>query len=58
MPHVKTTHYGLQSIKYKAAEDWDEIQKELKNINFSDKYLLAPTYQKLNFQQQHYSNGN
>ena len=30
IPHVKTTHFGLQSIKYNAAKDWDEIQAELK----------------------------
>ena len=29
IPHVKTTHYSLQSIKCKAVKDWDEIQKEL-----------------------------
>ena len=39
IPQVKTTHYGLQSIKYKAARDLDKIQKELKSINFSDEYL-------------------
>ena len=39
IPHFKTTHYGLQSIKYKTAKDCHEIQKELKNIDFSDEYL-------------------
>ena len=36
IPHVKTTRYGLQFIKYKPANDWNEIQKELKSIDFSD----------------------
>ena len=39
IPHVKTTGYSLQSIKYKAVKDWDETQKELKSIHISDEYL-------------------
>ena len=46
MPHVKTTRYGLQSIKYKAAKDWDDIKKELKNIDFSDEYLSKTKFSK------------
>ena len=26
LPQVKTTHYGLQSIKYRAGKDWNNIQ--------------------------------
>ena len=39
IPHVQTTRNGLQSVKYKAAKDWKEIQKELKSLDFSDKYF-------------------
>ena len=39
IPRVKTTRHDLQSMKYKAAKDWDEIQKELKSIDFSDECL-------------------
>ena len=32
---------GLQSIKYKTAKDWDEIQKEFKNIDFGNSKTLT-----------------
>ena len=28
LPQVKTTQYGLNSIKYKSAKDWNNIQKK------------------------------
>lgn len=39
LPHVKTTSYGLQSIKYKTAKDWNNIQKKLADYNFQQEYL-------------------
>ena len=48
---------GLQSIKYKAAKDWDEIQKELKNINLSDEYLSKNKFSKA-FKRHSFDNGN
>ena len=46
IPHVKTTRYGLECIKYKAVKDWDEIQKELKRIDFCDEYLSKTKFLK------------
>ena len=57
LPQVKTTCYGLQSIKYKATKDWDKIEKKLKNIDFSDKYLSKTKFSKL-FKQHYFDNGN
>ena len=45
IPHVKTTSYGLQSEKYKAAKDWDEIRRNSKTST-----SLTNTYEKPNFQ--------
>ena len=35
-----------KSRKYKASKDWDEIQKEPKNIDFSDEYLSKTKFSK------------
>ena len=53
IPQVKTTHYNLQSIKYKAAKDWDEMQKELTSIDFNDEYLSKTNFS--NAFKQHFS---
>ena len=55
-PHVKPTHYGLESLKYKAAKSWDEIQKELKRIDFSDEYLSKIKFSKV-FRKHFFDNG-
>ena len=57
IPHIKTNRYDLQSIKYKAEKDWDEIQKELKNIDFSDEYLSKTKFTKA-FKHHFFDNGN
>ena len=33
VPHVKTTSYGLHSIRYIAAKIWNEIPKHFKEVN-------------------------
>ena len=38
-PQVKTTQYGLHSIKYKTAKDWNQIQQKLATFNFQNDYL-------------------
>ena len=53
--HVKTTRCCLQSIKYKAGKDLDEIQKELKSIDFSDEYLSKTKFSKA-FKQHFFDN--
>ena len=53
MPHVKITCYGLKPGKYKAAKVWDEIQKELKSIDFRDKYESKTKFSKA-FKQKHF----
>ena len=45
VPRVKTTRHDLQSMKYKAAKDWDEIQKESKTTT-----SVMNAYQKIIFQ--------
>ena len=39
LPQVKTTHYGLQSIKYRAGKDWNNIQQKLTTFNFEEDFL-------------------
>ena len=36
LSQVKTTQYGLNSIKYKSAKDWNNIQQKVTNFNFED----------------------
>ena len=36
LPQVRTTHYGLQSIKHKSAKAWNEIKTEI-----SDKLSIS-----------------
>ena len=38
LPQVRTTNYGLNSVTYKVAKDWNSVQKSI-NINFLDDYL-------------------
>ena len=38
IPQTKTTQYGLQSIKYKTAKDWNKMQNKLE-FNFNEPYL-------------------
>ena len=35
---VQTTNYGLQSIEYKAATNWNEIQTKI-DFNFQENFL-------------------
>ena len=44
-PQVNTTNYGLHSITFKAAKDWNTIQKII-NFNFSDNYLSKSKFLK------------
>ena len=43
---LKLPANSLKSRKYKASKGWDEIQKEPKNINFSDEYLSKTKFSK------------
>ena len=38
VPQVNTTNYGLNSVTYKAAKDWNSIQAKI-DFNFNDNYL-------------------
>ena len=37
-PQVNTTSYGLNSVKYKIAKDWNSIQNEI-DFNFTENHL-------------------
>ena len=39
LPQVKTTQYGLNSIKNKSAKDWNNIQQKVTNFNFEENHL-------------------
>ena len=39
LPQVQTTRYGLNSIEYKSAKDWNDIQQKVTNFNYEDNYL-------------------
>ena len=44
LPQVRTTHYGLQSIKYKSAKAWNEMKTKISdklNIGYWSKYRLS-----------------
>ena len=44
LPQVRTTHYGLQSIKHKSAKCWSEIQSKTsnkRNIDYWSKNRLS-----------------
>ena len=40
LPQVKTIHYGLQSIKYRAGKDWNNIQQKLTTFNFEEDFFI------------------
>ena len=52
LSHVETTTYGLQSIKYRTAKDWNNIQQKLNNFDFQKEYL--PTF--INSLKKHFRN--
>ena len=37
-PQVNTTNYGLNSVTYKVAKDWNSIQNEI-DFNFTENHL-------------------
>ena len=44
-PNVKTTTYGLNSIKYKSADDWNKLQKKyLVNTNVTTETFCCKKY--------------
>ena len=45
LPQVKTTNYGLNPVTYKAAKDWNSVQKSI-NINLLDDYLSPKIFTK------------
>ena len=45
IPQVNTTQYGLQSISYKCATDWNKIQRKI-NFNFQDEFLSKHKFSK------------
>ena len=52
LPQVRTTHYGLQSIKYKSAKAWNEIQTKIGdkiNIGYWSKNRLSKSLKKYYF---------
>ena len=54
LPQVRTTHYGLQSIKYKSAKAWNEIQTKIGdkiNIGYWSKNRLSKSLKKTLLQQ-------
>ena len=45
LPQVRTTHYGLQSIKYKSAKAWNEIKTKISdklNIGWALLHFRTP----------------
>ena len=38
MPQVKTTNYGLHSIRYRTAKHWNSVQNSLK-LNFANNFV-------------------
>ena len=52
LPQVRTTHYGLQSIKYKSAKAWNEVKTKISdklNIGYWSKYRLSKSLKKYYF---------
>ena len=52
LPHVRTTRYGLQSIKYKSTKAWNEIQNKISdrlNTGYSSKNRLSKSLKKYYF---------
>ena len=39
LPQVKTTQYGLNSMKYKSAKDWNNIQQKVTNFNVKENHV-------------------
>ena len=37
LPQVKTTYYGLHSIRYRTAKHWNSVQNSL-NLNFANNF--------------------
>ena len=56
LPQAITTHYGLQSIKYKSAKAWNEIKTKIRdklNTGYWSKIRLSKSLKKCYF-----NNGN
>ena len=52
LPQVRTTHYRLQSIKYKSAKTWNEIKTKTRdkhNIGYWSKNRLSRSLKKYYF---------
>ena len=52
LPQVRTTHYGLQSIKYKSAKAWNEMKTKIRyklNIGYWSKNRLSKSLKKYYF---------
>ena len=52
LPQVRTTRYGLQSIKYKSTKAWNEIQNKISdrlNTGYSSKNRLSKSLKKYYF---------
>ena len=55
LPQVRTTHYGLQSIKYKSAKAWNEMKTKISDklhIGYWSNNRLSKSLKK------HYFNNN
>ena len=45
LPQVKTTNYGLHSIRYRTAKHWNSVQNSL-NLNFANNFVSSKKFLK------------
>ena len=45
LPHVKTTNYGLHSIRYRTVKHWSSVQNRL-NLNFANNFVSSKKFLK------------